>query len=297
MSQAESNSIPRCAAADPNPKKPGITPPAGSCDCHAHIFGPESLYPYMPNRSYTPPAASLSRYITLLDTLGLERSVIVQPSVYGTDNRVTLDAVKKRRGNFRGVVVVDDRVTSKELIRMHEIGIRGVRFNLLFKGGISLSAVCRIADRIKTFGWHLQFLVDVSSFPELDTLKKLPVDIVFDHMGHLPATKGVNDPGFVSLLNMLNSGKAWVKMSGPYRISCTGDYPYQDVTPFAKKIIEVNPERAVWATDWPHPAIQTAMPNDGDLLDLFYEWVPTAEMRKDVLVDNPSKLYGFDDHA
>jgi len=293
LTHSEKIMIPSCAAADPNPKKPDLPPPAGSCDCHAHIFGPESLYPYMSNRSYTPPDALLSSYMALLNTLGLDRSVIVQPSVYGTDNRVTLDAIKREGENFRGVVVVDENVTSEELTRMHEIGVRGVRLNLLFKGGMSLSAVCQIADRIKTFGWHLQFLVDVSTFPEHDTLKKLPVDIVFDHMGHLPTSKGVNDPGFVTLLNMLDSGKAWVKMSGPYRITCTGGYPYQDVTPFAKAIIETNPERAVWATDWPHPAIQTPMPNDGDLLDLLHEWVPDNEMRKAVLVDNPSKLYDF----
>jgi len=293
LTHSEKIMIPSCAAADPNPKKPDLPPPAGSCDCHAHIFGPESLYPYMSNRSYTPPDALLSSYMALLNTLGLDRSVIVQPSVYGTDNRVTLDAIKREGENFRGVVVVDENVTSEELTRMHEIGVRGVRLNLLFKGGMSLSAVCQIADRIKTFGWHLQFLVDVSTFPEHDTLKKLPVDIVFDHMGHLPTSKGVNDPGFVTLLNMLDSGKAWVKMSGPYRITCTGGYPYQDVTPFAKAIIETNPERAVWATDWPHPAIQTPMPIDGDLLDLLHEWVPDNEMRKAVLVDNPSKLYDF----
>lgn len=293
MTQHEENTIPRCEAADPHPKKPGLMPPAGSCDCHAHIFGPERLYPYMPNRSYTPPDASLSSYRAILNTLGLDRSVIVQPSIYGTDNRVTLDAIKEGGENFRGVVVVNENVYSRTLAQMHEIGIRGVRLNLLFKGGISLSAVCQIADKIKTFGWHLQFLVDVSTFPELNTLMKLPVDIVFDHMGHLQTSKGVNDPGFVTLLNMLDSGKAWVKMSGPYRITCTGGYPYQDVTPFVKAIIETNPERAVWATDWPHPAIQTPMPNDGDLLDLLHEWVPNNEMRKAVLVDNPLKLYDF----
>ena len=293
MSQLEEDKIPRCAAADPNPKKPGLTPPAGACDCHAHILGPERLYPYTVNRSYTPPDASLSSYRALLRTLGLDRGVIVQPSVYGTDNRATLDAVKRGGDNFRGVVVVDENVSTQTLLQMHDIGVRGVRLNLLFKGGVSLSAVCKIADRIKPFGWHLQFLVDVSTFPEFDTLKRLPVDIVFDHMGHLPTTKGVNDPGFVSVLNMMDSGKTWVKLSGPYRITRTGDYPYPDVTPFAKAIIKTNPERAVWATDWPHPAIKTPMPNDGDLLDLLHEWVPDNEIRKAVLVTNPSKLYDF----
>ena len=293
MIQSEKTEIPRCAAADPNPRKPGFTPPAGSCDCHAHIFGPESIYPYAANRSYTPPDASLGSYRSLLNTLGVDRSVIVQPSVYGTDNRVTLDAVEKGGDNFRGVVVVDADIPSRTLEKMHEIGVRGVRLNLLFKGGMSLSAVRQVADRIKTFGWHLQFLVDVSTFPDLDTLGQLPVDIVFDHMGHLPASKSVDDPGFVTMLKLLDSGKAWAKLSGPYRMTGTGDYPYQDVFPFARAIIKTNPGRAVWATDWPHPAIKTPMPNDGDLLNLLSEWIPDSETRKAVLVDNPAKLYDF----
>ncbi|MCP3890875.1 MAG: amidohydrolase family protein [Desulfobulbaceae bacterium] len=277
--------------ADQYPKKPLFSPPPGSCDCHAHIFGPEK-YPYATNRSYTPPDALLSSYTSLLTTLGIDRAVIVQPSVYGTDNRATLDAVQKGGKNFRGVVVIDENITSSELAQMHDIGVRGVRFNLLFKGGITLSAVHHVAEKIKNLGWHIQFLVDVSSFPDLDVLQKLPVDLVFDHMGHLDTRKGVNNPGFITMLKMLESGKAWVKLSAPYRLSCTG-YPYQDITPFIKAILKTNPEKAVWATDWPHPAIRTPLPNDGDLLNLLVDWVPQQEVRQAVLVNNPSKLYGF----
>lgn len=286
------HTIPRCEAADQYPEKPLFTPPSGSCDCHAHIFGPENLYPYTMNRSYTPPDALLSSYTSLLTTLGMDRAVIVQPSVYGTNNRATLDAVQKGGNNFRGVVVIDENITSGELAQMHKIGVRGVRFNLLFKGGVPLSAVYQVAKKIKNFGWHIQFLVDVSSFSDLDALQKLPVDLVFDHMGHLATRKGVNDPGFITMLKLLESGEAWVKLSAPYRLSCS-EYPYQDVTPFIQAIVKTNPERAVWATDWPHPAIRTPIPNDGYLLNLLADWVPQQEIRQAVLVNNPLKLYDF----
>ncbi len=289
------NYTPLCAAADPNPKKPVFTPPPRSCDCHAHIIGPQSRYPYTPHRSYTPPDAPLTSYREMLDTLGLERAVIVQPSFYGTDNRATLDAIRQGGPNFRGIVVVDEDIDVAEMERMHDLGVRGVRINLLFKSGIEVSDVRKMADTIAPFGWHLQMLVDVSEFSELDTLAKLPVEVVFDHMGHMPTSIGVNHPGFRKMLAMLEREKAWVKLSGAYRITCRKDLPYKDTTPYAQTIIETNPERVVWATDWPHPYINVPMPNDGDLLDLLYAWAPDDQLREQILVTNPAKLYDFPD--
>lgn len=290
----ESNPVPpRCAAPDPNPKKPSFTPPPGSCDCHSHVLWPQSMYPYVPNRSYTPPEANLSSYQHMLSTLGLDRAVIVHPSVYGTDNRATLEAIKKGGKNFRGVAVVDEDIDFSELENMHQAGIRGVRINLLFKGGIGMSGVKKLTHKVAPLGWHLQVLIDVSEFDELDTLDDLPVDVVFDHMGHMPTAKGLNNPGFVKMLKMLERGHAWVKLSGAYRISSHRDLPYADVVPFALQIIKTNPENLVWATDWPHPSVNVPMPNDGNLLDLLLDWAPDEQTRNRILVENPSKLYDF----
>jgi predicted TIM-barrel fold metal-dependent hydrolase len=286
--------IPVCAAADPNPKKPKQAPPAGACDCHAHILGPQSRYPYTPHRTYTPPDAPLASYKDMLKTLGLERSVIVQPSVYGTDNRATLEAIRQGGPNFRGVVVVDENIDVAEMERMHELGVRGVRINLLFKSGIEVSDVRKLAQKIAPFGWHLQMLVDVSEFSELDTLAELPVEVVFDHMGHMPTSIGVEHPGFKKMLKMLEQEQAWAKLSGPYRITCRNGLPYQDTIPYARAIINANPERVVWATDWPHPYINVPMPNDGDLLDLLDSWAPDPETKKRILVSNPARLYEFE---
>jgi predicted TIM-barrel fold metal-dependent hydrolase len=251
------------------------------------------MYSYVPNRSYTPPEANLTSYQHMLSTLGLDRAVIVHPSVYGTDNRATLEAIKKGGKNFRGVAVVDEDIDFSELEEMHQAGIRGVRINLLFAGGIGMSGVKKLTKKVAPLGWHLQVLIDVSEFDELDMLDDLPVDVVFDHMGHMPTAKGLNDPGFVKMLKMLERGHAWVKLSGAYRISGQRDLPYADVVPFAQQIIKTNPENLVWATDWPHPSVEVPMPNDGDLLDLLLDWAPDEQTRNRILVDNPSKLYDF----
>ncbi len=295
MTLVGDNYTPVCATADPNTKKPDLTLPPKACDCHAHIIGPQSRYPFTPHRSYTPPDALLASYKEMLAILGIERAVIVQPSVYGTDNRATLDAIKQGGNNFRGVVVLDENISVSEMERMHDLGVRGVRINLLFKSGIEVSDVRKLARKIAPFDWHLQMLVDVSEFSELDTLEKLPVQVVFDHMGHMPTSTGVNHPGFKKMLQMIEKQKAWAKISGPYRITCQKNLPYEDCAPFAKKIVETNPERVVWATDWPHPYINVPMPNDGDLLNLLAEWVPDTATREKILVRNPAKLYDFQD--
>ena len=288
--------IPTCAGADPNPRPPRFSVPADACDCHAHVFGPVSRYPYVPQRTYTPPDAPLSAYRRMLDTLGIDRGILVQPSVYGTDNRATLDALAAAGANFRGVVVVDEDVPHGELERMHAIGVRGVRLNLLFKSGIEVSDVRRLASRIAPFGWHLQMLIDVSEFSDLRaTLGALPVEVVIDHMGHMPTSIGVDHPGFRDMLALLAEGRCWVKLSGAYRITCAEDLPYDDVTPYARALVQANPDRLLWASDWPHPYINVAMPNDGSLLDLLDTWVGDRNVRDRILVDNPAALYGFEE--
>jgi len=286
---------PACAPADPDPRPPGFAVPQGACDCHAHVFGPRERYPYTPERDYTPPEANLAAYRHMLKTLGTQRGVIVQPSVYGTDNTCTLEAVETLGEDCRAVVVVAPTVSEAELEAMHARGARGVRVNLLFRGGgTTVEDLARLAERIQPLRWHLQLLVDVSLFPDLqEMLAPLPVDLVFDHMGHLPAAAGPAHPGFKAMLALLRERRAWVKLSGAYRLSEQDHLPFADVRPLHEAILRVAPDRAVWGSDWPHPAVKKPMPNDGALLDLLGEWVDDETLRRRILVDNPARLYDF----
>jgi predicted TIM-barrel fold metal-dependent hydrolase len=287
--------IPVCAAMDPVPLAPGFTAPPGAVDCHAHVFGPASRYPYHETRTYTPPDASLEQYLQLHRTLGISRGVLVQPSVYGLDNSATRDALRtlRERGHdYRGVAVVNRDIDDSELDALDADGFRGVRLNLLFKGGIAWSDVEVLAERLARRNWHLQFLVDVSDFTDLEArIRRLPVPVVVDHMGHMACHKGVDHPGFQALCRLLESSRAWVKLSGAYRITGQQQTPYDDVTPFARRLIEANSEQCVWGSDWPHPHIPVPMPNDGPLFDALLDWAPDDNVRQNILVTNPDRLY------
>ncbi|MBP0048277.1 amidohydrolase family protein [Marinobacterium sp. AK62] len=291
------SNIPICDAADPFPRSPAFIMPALACDTHAHVFGPERLYDYTPNRTYTPPDAPVGAYRHLHQQLGICRGVLVQPSVYGTDNQLQLDTLHYLNSQgleYKGVAVVDADVDEGELDCLQEGGHCGVRMNLLFKGGIAWRDVEALAQRLAARNWHLQFLIDVSEFEELEArIRALPVPVVIDHMGHMDCRKGVSNVGFQALLNLLRDGQAWVKLSGAYRITAEQHPPYADVDPFAQALVEANAERCVWGSDWPHPHFSIPMPNDGDLLDLLARWVPDEARRNRILVDNPAQLYGF----
>ena len=273
---------------------PRMSLPAGACDCHNHVFGPAAIFPYAQPRSYTPPDAPVSEYIKLHETLGVSRSVIVQPSVYGADHRATLDAMRSYPvGRIRGVAVIDAETSMERLHELHAAGIRGTRINVLFKGGASIADARRIAERVAPLGWHVQFLIDISQAQEaLAEMASFPVDVVIDHMGHMPAALGTDHAAFQSLLRMLQGGRCWVKLSGPYRFSAE-EFPYRDVDAFVQALVHCNPERLVWGTDWPHPAISKAMPDDGALVDLLATWLPSERLRHQVLVDNAARLYDF----
>ncbi|MEL7525986.1 MAG: amidohydrolase family protein [Pseudomonadota bacterium] len=293
MSEASSRTPPFCAAADPNPVPAGFTPPPGACDCHAHVFGPGSQL--VEHRAYTPPASSLSNYRAMLRTLGLSRAVIVQPSVYGTDNRTTLAAVAEAGPEFRCVVVVDDDACLSDLKQLHAKGARGARVNALFQSDARLDDLQKLGRNLADAGLHLQILTDVSKFKDLSAFVwSLAVPVVFDHLGHLPAALGMNDPGFQALLHLVEAGRAWVKLSGSYRMTTRDCPPYEDVAPFAQALVRANPEQLVWASDWPHPHFPGAMPNDGSLLEMLADWAPDKTIRNKILVDNPARLYGFD---
>jgi predicted TIM-barrel fold metal-dependent hydrolase len=287
------SSIPFCQGPNPDPGLPKITVPEHAWDCHAHIFGPEEQYPFATNRSYTPPEASIGAYRRMLAALGIQHAVIVQPSVYGTDNKCTANAVAASAGQWRGVAVVPPDITQDSLKRLHAAGFRGVRFNLLFKGGLALDVLETIGRAIAPLGWHLQLLLDCRDLVELaPRLRRLPVPFVVDHMGHMPTTAGLDHPGFQKLVGLVREGRCWIKLSGAYRLSAQ-EYPYSDVVPFARALVEADPSRMVWGSDWPHPAVSGSIPRDAELLDLLALWVPDAELRRRVLTENPARLYGI----
>jgi predicted TIM-barrel fold metal-dependent hydrolase len=290
---------PRCAPPDPVPHPPKAAFPPLACDCHAHICGPQATYGYIPERIYTPPDALLPAYRHLLATLGCGRAVLVQPSFHGSDNRAMLAAMRQAGENVRGVAVLADDASERDIAALHAAGVRGARLNIVDvktgQGELPLAHIERLADRIKPFGWHIEFLMHVDEFPELDRmLAHLPVECVFGHLGYVRADKGVQAAGFQALLRLMRAGRARVKLTGPYRIS-TGPLPHADTQPFADALVAAAPDRLVWGSDWPHVKTEwtVPMPNDGDLADLLARWVPDAETRRRVLVDNPARLYGF----
>lgn len=289
---------PLCQAPDPNPTPVALDVPAGAVDCHAHIFGPESRYPYSSARGYTPPDASLETYLNLHQTLGgIDRAVLTQPSVYGIDNSCMMDALDKMGDRFRAIVALAEDVTDRELEALHKRGARGVRVNLVDKGGMpfeDINAVRRFTERLKDIGWHLEVLVHVHEFEDLrTTMNSMAVDVSVGHLGYMKTDHGIDHPGFQEFLDLLKDGHCWVKVSGSYRVTCDDVPPYNDVEPFAQALIEANEERVLWGTDWPHPVFKGTMPNDGALMEQLLSWAPDENLRKKILVDNPRSLYGF----
>ena len=289
---------PLCAGPDFSPRAPRFKMPALACDTHAHICGPIARYAYYSERIYTPADALLSDYRHMLATLGVERAVLVQPSVYGTDNTVMLEAMQAARPQLRGVAVVAENISARELERMHEAGVRGVRVNIVDvkdrqPGSLPMDMLRPLAARIAPLGWHMEFLMHADEFPDLDrTFADFPVPIVLGHLGYMKTALGLNAPGFQALLRLMQAGKAWVKLTGPYRIS-GGPLPHADTVPFAHALLQANADRVIWGTDWPHVMHKGQIPNDGDLTNLLLDWVPDAAQRERVLVSNPARLYGF----
>jgi predicted TIM-barrel fold metal-dependent hydrolase len=274
-------------------KPPSFVVPLRACDCHAHIFGPAERFRFVESSSYRPPDASQADYLRMLGTLGIERMVIVQPSVYGYDNRPTTEAIAAfglHRG--RSIVAVPPDIPMSELRQLDAGGARGVRFITLAHGGGSLDDLRTIAERIAPLGWHIEMYVPSRTWHDLaDTILALPVEMVLDHMGGILANEPERGNGQRAVMRLLDSGRCWVKLSG-YRSSVAG-YPYADVAPLARRLASRVPERCLWGTDWPHPGLAGHMPDDGELLDLLAEWVPDASARRAILVDNPARLFGF----
>jgi predicted TIM-barrel fold metal-dependent hydrolase len=300
MTPIDLTHAPLCMAADAQPRAPGTALPPGACDCHAHICGPATAHPYSAERIYTPPDATIESYRHLLAVLGVERAVLIQPSVYGTDNRAMLAALRAAGPGFRGVAVVEPAISARDVEALHQAGIRGVRLNLVDrregKNVVPLEMVRALADRIAPFGWHIEFLVNLDEAPGFaDAVAGLPVSIVLGHLGYprAGARDWIKTPAFEGLLSLLAGGRCWVKLTGPYRISGAADLPYDDVDAPAAKLAQAAPGRLIWGSDWPHVMMKKPMPNDGALCDLLARWIPDAKTRARVLVENPMQLYGF----
>jgi predicted TIM-barrel fold metal-dependent hydrolase len=283
--------------------------PPGACDCHTHIHGDPDKFPFFAGRVYTPELASPEEMSALHQALHIARVVIVTPSVYGTDNAPTLFGIKARGATARGVAVIDDTTPEADLDAMNQAGIRGIRLNLA-TGGVNDPSVGRprfqaAVERVKNRNWHVQLFTSLAMISAIkDLVAASAVPVVFDHFGGAQAELGVAQPGFSDLLDLVKSGKAYVKISGAYRASkLAPDYP--DVIPLAQALIAANPDRIVWGTDWPHPNSVTPpgrkpteltplyQIDDGRLFNQLAVWAPDAAIRNKILVDNPARLYGF----
>ena len=291
-----SKNLPECGPHDPLPKRPRRLPPALACDVHAHVCGPRHLFPLVENRLYNPPEASGEEYIGMLDALGLTRGVLVQPSVYGTDNRAMLDVLAIYPDRLRGVAVLPFDVPLEEIHRLHALGVRGVRCNIVDlqtgKGKLPIYNLKQLANKIKKLDWHIEFLMHVNEFADLDLqLQTLDIPLVFGHLGYVPTQIEQTD-GFEAMIRMAKKGLAWIKLTAPYRLT-TQAYPYPSVNATAHRLLAEVPQCLMWGSDWPHVFIKSAMPNDGDLYNLFLDWVKDEALLQTILVDNPASIYDF----
>jgi len=278
-----------------SPTKPVFTPPAGAVDAHCHVFGPGAVFPFAPERKYTPCDASKEQLWALRDYLGFSRNVIVQATCHGADNRALVDALKHSNGLARGVATVKSSVSDEELNALHEAGVRGVRFNFVKRlvDALPFDELSSIAERIKNFGWHIVIYFEAQELPELyDFFTSLPTLVVVDHMGRPDVSKPVDGPEFELFVKLMREhSNFWSKVSCPERLSLQGPPAYSDVIPFARRIVETFPDRVLWGTDWPHPNMKSHMPDDGHLVDVIPRIAVTAELQNKLLVENPMRLY------
>ena len=275
---------------------PRYRAPLGATDCHIHIFDPDR-FPY-PNPTATPPPkATVQDYLQLRSKLGTARTVVVTPSNYATDNRCTLDAIAQLGKVARGIAVIDDTFTDAQLSDLDKGGIRGIRFNLTRPGGAGAELIRPLAGRIAKLGWHVQIHMTADGIIEnLPNLTDLPTDLVIDHMGRIPGATGTAHPAYPAICKLIDAKHTWVKLSGVYHESVTGPPTYADRSAVGKAFASYAPERMLWGSDWPHPTAsrgEVPMPDDAAMLDIFAGWVPKARDRHRILVENPTKLYGF----
>lgn len=273
-------------------RKPRFRLPPGSCDAHCHVFGPGDRFPYAPNRRYTPEDAPKEMLAALHAHLGVERTVIVQASCHGSDNRAMLDAIASDPVRIRGVAIVDDSFGDAEFQALHDGGVRGARFNFVrhLGGKPDMDLFHRTADRIREMGWHIVLHLDAPDIiPLSEMIRSLPLPFVIDHMGRVPARDGVDQPPLKALLDLARRDNTWIKVCGAERISFP---PYAEAVPIAQAIIAAAPDRVLWGTDFPHPN-PTHEADEADLVDLVPQFAADPVQQRKLLVDNPARLYGF----
>ncbi len=287
----DANYMPFCA----NPSRPTYAPPPGAVDAHCHVFGPAEVFPYAPERKYTPCDAPKEKLFALRDFLGFSRNVIVQATCHGADNRALVDALKASKGLARGIAAVRSSVTNDELKALDEAGVRGVRFNFVKRlvDATPREVYLGIAERIAELGWHIVVYFEAHELADLvPFLNSLPTTIVVDHMGRPDLAKGVDHPDFRRFVELMAANpRIWSKVTCPERLSISGPPDYDDFVPFAREIVRSFPDRVLWGTDWPHPNMTTHMPDDGALVNMIPRIAPTAAERQALLVDNPMRLY------
>ncbi len=280
---------------DPLPSRPAFTPPRGSVDAHCHVFGPGDRFPFAAERKYTPCDAPKEKLWELRDFLGFQRNVIIQATCHGADNRALVDALRHSGGRARGVAVVDSSTTSNQLESLHTAGVRGLRFNFVKRlvDSQSHDELGDIAERIGPLGWHIEIYFEAQDLPELyDFFASLPTTAVVDHLGRPDVTKPVDGEDFELFVKLMQENENfWSKVSCPERLSVVGPPGYDDVVPFARRVIEAFSDRVIWGTDWPHPNMKSHMPDDGKLVDFIPKIATTTELQKKLLVDNPLRLY------
>ena len=279
----------------PNPKRPDFVLPQGAVDAHCHVFGPRDAFPFAPERKYTPCDAGKNKLFALRDHLGFSRNVIVQATCHGTDNAAMVDACRSAGDLARGVASVRHAISRDELAEMHEAGVRGVRFNFVRRlvDATPREHFIEVAERIQEFGWSIVVYFEVGDLEDLvPFLESLPGNIVVDHMGRPDVTKGVDHRDFQRFIELMaRNDNIWTKVTCPERLSLTGPPEYSDVVPFARRIVELFPDRVLWGTDWPHPNLTSHMPDDGTLVDFIPTIAQTPEAQRKLLVENPMRLY------
>jgi predicted TIM-barrel fold metal-dependent hydrolase len=282
---------------DPNPRRPRFTPPPGTCDTHFHVFGPPHQFPYSEARRYTPPAAPIEHFFGMAEIVGIERGVMVQPTVHRWDNAFTLHMVERGEGRLRGMVHANPNFTEADHRTLHAGGVRGVRFNAVMRNGGSFDQArfARVLSQVEALGWVIDLHIDPDFLaPHAELVRRIPLPVVIDHFANVHSTSGNDLANFNILYDLLGEAHVWLKISGADRLMSRGAR-YDDIVSLARALIARAPDRIIWGTDWPHSNIfkPGGVPNDGDLMDMMLDFAPDEADRRRILVDNPARLFGF----
>jgi 2-pyrone-4,6-dicarboxylate lactonase len=286
------------------PSRPAYRMPAGACDTHAHVFGPYERFPFSEPLRYPPPLAPLPVYLEMLAGIGAHRGVLIQPAPYGGDPSALLEALRHEKGRLRGIASATAAITDERLAEMHEAGVRGLRFVEMadpsgagrYKGCVGVEELVRLAPRVKALGWHAQLWAKSEQLAKIvPELAPIDIDLAIDHMGWLEVGRGVKDRSFQTLVALLREGRIWMKLSACRNSRAFPDY--EDLRPFHDAFVEANPDRLLWGTDWPFVRMGDLTPDPGHLVDLFHAWIDDEALRRRILVDNPARLFGFEDRG